>query len=231
MDILVDCWSNGGFEKRLYDDKVYTLSEDYKHEKPEQIKDFDNIKFLRKDIKMTEQEIVLYLKENKTSGIAVGFLPEEVRAWVYITPISIFMFFDGKGWIKSEKTVIRDNDIICLPDNYELKKIEKSGEWIEFDINKNGDFEIGGIANDKNSTVIYNWSQWNKPIRDNASKNFINGCCGFGGYLYAGCNDWFMTPRIFYNNRLLDHYQKIEIDGKMVKPAIPVKIRFWKEIK
>lgn len=32
MDTLVDCWSNGGFEKRLYDDKVYTLSEDFKME-------------------------------------------------------------------------------------------------------------------------------------------------------------------------------------------------------
>lgn len=30
-----NCWSNGGFEKRLYDDKVYALPEDYEIEKKE----------------------------------------------------------------------------------------------------------------------------------------------------------------------------------------------------
>ena len=35
----VNCWSNGGFEKRLYDDKVYALSDDFKlEEKQEEVK-------------------------------------------------------------------------------------------------------------------------------------------------------------------------------------------------
>ena len=29
----VDCWSNGGFEKRLYDDKIYALPEDFQIKK------------------------------------------------------------------------------------------------------------------------------------------------------------------------------------------------------
>lgn len=175
---------------------------------------------------MTENEIINNLKENKNKGIAIGFLPKEVREWVYIPPISIFRFFDGKEWIKSEKPFIRDNDIICLPDNYELKKLEKTGEWIDFEIDENGCYRI------LDTDMRFHWSEWNKPLwiyeKDENRSWYLTD---FGGYLYAGCNDWFMTPRIFYNNRLLDHYQKIEIDGKIVKPAIPVKIRFWKEIK
>ena len=185
---------------------------------------------------MTEEEIIQYLKMNRKIGIPLGFMPTEVQEWCNKNSLSLQIVIenrhtwdDYKNWVISKK--LEFTTIVCLSEDYEYHATKLNGEWVDFDINKNGDFEIGGIANDKNSTVIYNWSQWNKPIRDNASKNFINGCCGFGGYLYAGCDDWFMTPRIFYNNRLLDHYQKLEIDGKIVKPAIPVKIRFWKEYK
>lgn len=179
---------------------------------------------------MTENEIINHLKENKNKGIAIGFLPKEVREWVYIPPISIFRFFDGKEWIKLEKPFIRDNDIICLPDNYELKKIEKTGEWIDFDINKNGDFEISGIENDKNITIIYNWSHWDKPIRDNASKNFINGCCAFGGWQYENDSRWYLAPAIQLNDGKLWNSYVIEESGEAT-PAIPTKIRFWREIK
>jgi len=182
---------------------------------------------------MTEQEIVSYLKENKDKGIASGFLPEDVRAWAFIAPISIFRFFDGKEWIKSEKPFIRYNDIICLPDNYEAKK-EQKGEWVDFDINKNGDFEISGIENDKNITIIYNWTQWDKPIRDNASKNFINGCCAFGGWQYPDSSYWSTYPQVKQgqgNNYSSYYCEKEQGEDYQTNPAIPVKIRFWREIK
>ena len=176
---------------------------------------------------MTEQEIVSYLKENKTKGIAFAFMPNRVREWAEIHCSDIFMIYSKRKWeeIAQADYVIENDDIICLPDNYELKKLEKTGEWVEFEIDEGGNFEYNSIR----FTGVYYWWDWQKFLTDAND----NGLCftDFGGYLYAGCNDWFMTPRIFYNNRLLDHYQKIEIDGKIVKPAIPVKIRFWREIK
>lgn len=99
------------------------------------------------------------------------------------------------------------------------------GEWVEFDIDENGDFEIRGIANDKNFTVIYNWSQWNKPIRDNASKKFINGCCAFGGWQYKNNKSWFTTPQVEIDDGCLSYNYCLE-----AKPAIPRKIRFWRKI-
>lgn len=165
---------------------------------------------------MTEQEIVSYLKENKTKGIAVGFLPEEVRAWVYITPISIFRFFDGKEWIKSENPFIRDNDIICLPDNYELKKIEKTGEWIEFDIDENGCYRI------LDTDMRFHWSEWNKPLwiyeKDENRSWYLTA---FGGWQYNEQPDmWFMSPQVLKDNQ-----------EKCIKPLFPIKIRFWREYK
>ena len=232
MDILVDCWSNGGFEKRLYDDKVYAISEDFKYENPEQIKDFDKIKFLRKDIKMTEQEIVAYLKENRTKGVAFGFMPVEVGDWIKANRKKLMgkliCFSDTFGWgaVNTDKPILSLDYIFALPEDFKPEEKPQENGWIEFDIDENECYRI------LDTDMRFHWSEWNKPLwiyekDENRSWYLTN----FGGYLYAGCNDWFMTPRIFYNNRLLDHYQKIEIDGKMVKPAIPVKIRFWKEIK
>lgn len=215
-------------------DRVICLPADYKYEKPEQIKEFDKIKFLRNDINMTEQEIVLYLKENKTSGIAVGFLPEEVREFVYITPISIFRFFDGKEWIKSQKPFIRDNDIICLPDNYELKKIEKTGEWIEFEVDEGGDF--GYLAesekDERYKSSYYSWYSWQKFLED--SRLNKRGFTAFGGWQYPNSSYWSTYPQVKTgrgDNYSSYYCEKEQGEDYSAYPAIPVKIRFWREYK
>lgn len=205
-------------------DRVICLPEDYKYENPEQIKEFDKIKFLRKDINMTEQEIVLYLKENKTSGIAVGFLPEEVREFVYITPISIFRFFDGKEWIKSEKPFIRDNDIICLPDNFELKQESKDG-WVDFEVDENGCYRI------LDTDMRFHWSEWNKPLwiygKDENRSWYLTD---FGGWQYEDSKRWYLAPAVKLKDGKMWNSYIIEESGEAT-PVIPVKIRFWKEYK
>ena len=40
---------------------------------------------------MKEQEIVDYLKENRTKGVAFGFMPNEVREWVETSSIYILL--------------------------------------------------------------------------------------------------------------------------------------------
>ena len=172
---------------------------------------------------MTEQEIIKLLKENVDKGIASGFLPEEVRAWAYIAPISIFRFFDGKEWIKSEKPFIRYNDIICLPENYELKKLEKRGEWVEFDINENGCYRI------LDTDMRFHWSEWNKPLwiyeKDENRSWYLTV---FGGWQYKEePNLWVLCPMIGKDDTVQNFYGA-DLD---VKQAIPVKIRFWREYK
>ena len=175
---------------------------------------------------MTEQEIIEYLKKNKSEGRIISFMPEEVKRWCE-KHLKELLVWQSHRWHKFDADDICTDDAVTLPDDYKVKE-ESKGGWVEFDIDKNGDFEISGIADDKNITIIYNWTQWNKPIRDNASKNFINGCCAFGGWQYNGDSGWFTTPCIKQcNKESIWNY----INGD-AKPVIPVKIRFWKgEIK
>lgn len=179
---------------------------------------------------MTEEEIVQYLKMNKNIGIVFKFMPEEVRELVYITPISIFRFFDGKEWIKSEKPFIRDNDIICLPDNYELKKIEKTGEWVEFEIDEGGDF--GYLAksekNDRYKSSYYSWDSWQKFLED--SRLNERGFTTFGGWQYEDSKRWYLAPAVKLQDGKMWNSYVIEESGEAT-PVIPVKIRFWKEYK
>ena len=188
-----------------------------------------------------EKNIVEYLKENKTKGIAFNFMPKEVRDWCCNRPnyFNDFLQYKNGAWrdeycfVNPSKDIpemaLEEIIILALPENFELKQ-ESKGRWVEFDIDKNGDFEICGIANDKNITVIYNWSHWDKPIRDNASKNFINGCCVFGGWQYKNNDRWYLAPAIKLHDDLLWNSYVIKDSGEAT-PAIPVKIRFWREVK
>lgn len=177
---------------------------------------------------MTEQEIIQYLKDNKDygKGVPLGNMPEEVREWIErkFKPLEdILVMTHDMDWCPI-------NDFLNLPfalsDNYELPQ-KPSGKWVEFDINTNGDFEISGFRNDRNITVIYNWTQWNKPIRDNASKNFVNGCCAFGGWQYKEEPGlWTLSPMAGKDDSAQNFYGA----DLTVKPIIPVKIRFWRNI-
>lgn len=184
---------------------------------------------------MTEQEIIEYLKKNKKEGRILSFMPKEVREWCEEHKKELLVW-QSECWYKFDADDICSDDAVTLPDDYKVKE-ESKGEWVEFDIDKNGDFEISGITDDKNITIIYNWTQWNKPIRDNASKNFINGCCAFGGWQYADSNTWFMTPKLKIIQANSISYKDNDTIGSNCyvtpaklecEPAIPVRIRFWK---
>ena len=186
---------------------------------------------------MTEQEIIDYLKNNKKEGRILAFMPEEVKEWCEKHREELFVWRSHRWSVFEDAVNICTSDAVTLPDDYKVKEEPEGGEWVEFDIDKNGDFDVCGIANDKNSTITYNWTQWNKPIRDNASKNFINGCCAFGGWQYAKSNTWFMTPRLKFiiansisykdNDALADCCTTPS--ACKCEPAIPVKIRFWRK--
>ena len=184
---------------------------------------------------MTEQEIIDYLNGNKKEGRIISFMPDEVKRWCE-KHMEELLVWQSHRWYKFDADDICTDDAITLPDDYPYPKQESKGKWVEFDIDKNGDFEISGIANDKNITVIYNWTQWNKPVRDNVSKNFINDCCVFGGWQYADSNTWFMTPKLkiiqdnsisYKDSDALNNYYA-STSPLECKPAIPVRIRFWK---
>lgn len=183
---------------------------------------------------MTEHEIINYLKENKNNGIAFHFMPEDVRIWC-LSSINYqkLLQFNGDNWDSTDDVFagykVDKTKVFSLPENFELKQKTKC-RWVEFAIDKNGDFEISGIENDKNITIVYNWTQWNKPIRDNASKNFVNGCCSFGGWQYEDSKRWYLAPAVKLQDGKMWNSYIIEECGEAT-PVIPVKIRFWREIK
>lgn len=174
---------------------------------------------------MTEQEIIEYLKKNKTEGRILAFMPEEVREWCEEHKEELLVW-QSNNWYGYDVDDICTDDVVTLLDDYKVKE-EPEGGWAEFAINKNGDFAISGFRNDKNITIIYNWTQWNKPIRDNASENFVNGCCAFGGWQYKEEPSlWTLSPMVGKDGSAQNFYGA----DLTVKPIIPVKIRFWRNI-
>lgn len=74
---------------------------------------------------MTEQEIVNYLKDNKTEGRIFLFMPEEVRKWCrkHYNSLHYYVYEDGifESMFISNGDEICDNEIIGLPDEYEIE--------------------------------------------------------------------------------------------------------------
>ena len=142
----------------------YAISEDFKYENPEQIKDFDKIKFLRKDIKMTEQEIVSYLKENRTKGVAFGFMPVEVGDWIKANRKKLMgkliCFSDTFGWgaVNTDKPILSLDYIFALPEDFKPEEKPQENGWIEFDIDENECYRI------LDTDMRFHWSEWNKPL-------------------------------------------------------------------
>lgn len=176
---------------------------------------------------MTENEIIQILKDNKRNGIAFGFLPDEVIQFALKHKENL-KFHDSEGfWIDTECQHkegydISIHEIVCLPEDYELKKIEKTGEWIEFEIDENGCYKI--LYTD----MRFHWSEWNKPLwvyeKDENRSWYLTA---FGGWQYKNCDAWYMYPMILLGD---DRYVTCVFKGEVsdVKPAIPVKIRFWR---
>lgn len=180
----------------------------------------------KRETKMTEQEIVSYLKENKTKGIAFAFMPEEVRDWVNDASRKIvYLIFKSGLWeeLPVEATA-NEEDVFALPDSFQIKQEPQSG-WVEFEI-KSEVFDY--------DDRVFDWWDWGC---------FLNYCKGyntddftaFGGWQYEGSESWFMTPRlavispnltIYQDNYNPNNYAECEC-----KPAIPIRIRFWREAK
>ena len=84
---------------------------------------------------MTEQEIVNYLKDNKTQGRIFLFMPEEVKKWCrkHYSSLYYYIYEDGifESMNISNGDEICDNEIIGLPDEYE---IEVSTVFLKFNI-------------------------------------------------------------------------------------------------
>ena len=69
---------------------------------------------------MTELEILDCLRDNRTKGIILGFMPEDVQEWCYRNRKSkcLCYYIDGEGW--SEPTIVDAslNTAYCLSEEY-----------------------------------------------------------------------------------------------------------------
>lgn len=173
---------------------------------------------------MTEKEIVEYLKNNRTKGVAFGFMPEEVQLWVRnLVHIRQCIRFEDEEWKTLFTTNIWDkcdySQILALPEDFELAEETEVG-WFEYEIDKNGNF-YSADADDEDGRY-YHWSEWNTCLANNKD-NLI----GFGGWQYENSYSWYMTPQI----KSFDAYSCFAAPGDKIppKPAIPTKIRFWRE--
>lgn len=175
---------------------------------------------------MTEQEIISVLKENKTKGIAYLFLPEDVWEWIgenFCDPKLMYLAPNGK-WESFSETDFDDFDniVFALPEYYEAKK-ESKGEWVEFEILQDSRFRY--FAAD-NSVNCYLWHEWSRFLTESFQEKW--GFTTFGGWLCENDNRWYMAPAIKLKT---DNYywNSYTAEKEEVKPAIPVKIRFWRE--
>jgi hypothetical protein len=99
-------------------------------------------------------------------------------------------------------------------------KQEKKGEWVEFDIDQNGNFRCF-IDDDMH---YFFWANWNAFITEADS----SGYTAPGGWQYENDNRWYLAPAIKLNTDNC-YWNSYTSEKEEVKPAIPVKIRFWRE--
>ena len=164
---------------------------------------------------MTEQEIIEYLKQNREKGVAFAFMPEEVKHWCgFHSPLKIFKIYDGV-WLGP--WIIRSfnaSNIYCLSEDYQPEP-EFKPHWEEFEVDEDGCFHDDGDLPCK-------WYRWFDFLNVNADK--YNG---FGGWLYVGTDvepTWYMTPRIDVGGKTFV-WAEADLEAK---PAMPMKIRFWR---
>ena len=168
---------------------------------------------------MTEQEIINYLKENKNKGVIYLFMPKEVQNWLcinYKNPKLLYLTQKGE-WKSFFKFFNDHNNVVgfSLPDDYEAKEKSKGG-WVEFEIDEEGDFC------DK-----YAWWDWNEFLSKAKSYQCVK-YTAFGGWQYESNGYWLTEPHVIGKEGLLTTLTNYNDD---CRPAIPIKIRFWREIK
>ena len=171
---------------------------------------------------MTENEIINILKENKKNGIGWNFLPEQVKIWTRnIMNYNKCIRFNGEDWIFLNDINVCDKtdntEIIALPEDFELKK-KSEGEWVEFEIDKDGEYHLC-------SDEHYHWSEWNNTLRENYCNSSFR-LTAFGGWQYEEDNFWYMEPQLIDEE---GNYHSISNFIEKVTPIIPKKIRFWRK--
>lgn len=164
---------------------------------------------------MTEQEIIIRLKRNRYEGVSYKFLPIEVQDYVWNTPNRIregLEELNAEGeWVRvnTEKDFVSSNSVFSIYPDYSLPK---NGGWVEFSIKD-------GVFYDAELGICYKWYEWPCFIAKNTSYE------AFGGWQYEGDSGWFMAPCLTKGDKQYCNYMVDE----NCKPAIPIKIRFWKE--
>lgn len=167
---------------------------------------------------MTEQEVIKYLKKNRVEGVIISFMPKEVQNFCHLHKQNLLVWQSGH-WYKFDADDIADDDVVTLSDSFQVLKEQKSG-WEEFEIDNDGTFFVNGL--------IVLWFNWQHVLSDSYGKK--NGFTAFGGWQYGDDPRWYLAPAAemsdgtFWNSYVI-------IDTGEVKPAIPTKIRFWKEAK
>lgn len=178
---------------------------------------------------MNEQEIVSYLKANRNQGIAYPFYPDAVKEWIdnhwyVIIEYRYNLISNFYHWVKhhDNEPAVASNDVYALPEDFELppKPQKPQSGWVEFEI-KSGVFTYDGRC--------FDWWDWGCFL------NYCKGCntdnfTDFGGWQYEGFLSWYMQPMLRGkgNKKELRNY---EDNHEESTPAIPVKIRFWREVK
>ena len=183
---------------------------------------------------MTEQEIIDYLKQNRTKGVAFGFMPKEVRDWCCNRPnyCNDFLQYKNGAW-RDEYCFVNPKDIkemaseeiiiLALPYSFQIqqKQQKKKGSWKEFEIEPYKDKAYRFSADNR----AFNWFDWQYFLQYSLDCNL--GFTAFGGWQYKDCDTWFLTPQI----TMQSHYYNLCTKDDEPKPAIPIKIRFWRESK
>lgn len=175
---------------------------------------------------MTEQEIVKILKENKIKGIAYFFLPEETWNWIqenFNNPNLIYLAPNG-DWLyfKDADFDDYDNIVFALPDMFNLPPKPQSG-WEEFEINQRGQFLV---LFTQDLRYYFNWFEWWRLLDKSIDYNY--GFTAFGGWQYDDSKRWYLAPAVKLQDGKMWNSYIIEEKGEAT-PAIPKKIRFWRE--
>lgn len=177
---------------------------------------------------MNEQEVIDFLKNNKTKGIAVAFLPTEVRQWCCDHSSSLIYFQKNNVWNDNSASdvLFEANEIVALPEDFKLPK-NSQGWWVEFEIDDNREFHVDLIdtVSGKECHFWFNWFDWIGCLKK--CKNEGIYLTNFGGWKYENGDGWYMDPQVY--DRLEHYYFDEYLDCNSVRPAIPKKIRFWRE--
>lgn len=173
---------------------------------------------------MTEKEIVEYLKENRTKGVGFAFLPEEVKEWCKNNSCKLIYYQPNDLWNRNsaKEYLFVSNEIVALPEDFDL--VPKSeGGWVEFEIIDNFFF-----CSDKKEHPIwyFDWWDWQGFLTESSNSDL--DYTAFGGWQYPNNKGWHMCPQMLIDGEYASILLYRSVPSEC-KPAIPTKIRFWRE--